>query len=95
MCLEGVTEKLFEHVEGSGAQSLDTLNQRLQFAGLTDGGLAFVRLLGMFPGPVYRIRFVRASGRGEAACLRERDLISVAGLKILEFSSASGSAAPR
>ena len=36
-------------------------------------------------------RFVRACGRGEAACLRERDSISVAGLKILKFLSASGS----
>ena len=36
-------------------------------------------------------RFVRACGRGEAACLRERDSISVAGLKIPKFFSGSGS----
>ena len=43
------------------------------------------------PQPGNRIRFVRACGRGEAACLRERDSISVAGLKILKFFFASGS----
>ena len=43
------------------------------------------------PQPGNRIRFVRACGRGEAACLRERDSVSVAGLKIPEFLSGSGS----
>ena len=43
------------------------------------------------PQPGNRIRFVRACGRGEAACLRERDSISVAGRKIPEFCFASGS----
>ena len=55
------------------------------------GGLGFVRLPLDAPQPGNRIRFVRACGRGEAACLRERDSISVAGLKILKFSSGSGS----
>ena len=35
------------------------------------------------------VSFVRASGRGEAACLRERVMLLNAGLPILEFSSAS------
>ena len=36
------------------------------------------------------VSFVRASGRGEAACLRERDyMLLYAGLLILEFSFAS------
>ena len=35
------------------------------------------------------VSFVRASGRGEAACLRERVMLLNAGLPILEFSSVS------
>ena len=50
-----------------------------------------MRLLLDVPQPGNRIRFVRACGRGEAACLRERDSISVAGRKIPEFFCASGS----
>ena len=50
-----------------------------------------MRLLLDVPQPGNRIRFVRACGRGEAACLRERDSISVAGLKFLKFFFACGS----
>ena len=40
------------------------------------------------------VSFVRVSGRGEAACLRERDNASVAGLPILEFFSSFASSPP-